>query len=366
MSVEFIRYILSYHYIVTIHTHMSNNESKCGGVKYLNVVTTVNDPKKLGRTLVEASSFWFSTGVLATIYFSAVNIAGAVTMDKSYETLSTASLPIVGLLYNLSVFCQPRRSSPKDMWKLRLHFMSFAFVGEIGFAMYQFRGGEFGLVITHLVRFAVEALLFHYGLKLRAAVGRLPDEDLETFLVDTLFKGGLKTLFSILFLLFRTTKCMFEKRSVAECFNTSWCSMMISIYLLCWWLTKLVQGSVIKEWRNELNLSIEKIARMRDISLRRGVAGFLTLVTGVCAIFLFSTLSADDMNETTNTIVGLIGVAASLGVVVSEMYSTLKAQRRRIELSESGQIEERGTELEEPVEEVSGKEFNCVKWTLKF
>ena len=103
-----------------------------------------------------------------------------------------------------------------------------------------------------------------------------------------------------------------------------------------------------------MNLSIEKIARMRDISVRRGLAGFLTLLTGVCGIFLFSMMSADDMDETMITAVGFTGVAASVGVFISEIYSSLKAQRTRIELSESGQVGEGGTENEEPVEKVSG------------
>ena len=135
------------------------------------------------------------------------------------------------------------------MWKLRLHFISFAFISEMAWAMYEFRQGNFSGVILHFARLTAEALVFHLGLKLRAAVGRLPDEDLETFLVDTIFKGGLQTLFSILFLTFRTTKCMFEEGSVAECSNASWCSTMISLYLILWWGMKLVQGSVRSEVR---------------------------------------------------------------------------------------------------------------------
>ena len=159
----------------------------------------------VGNTLVEASSFWFYIGVLATTYQSAVNIAVVVSMEKFYRTLSIASLPIVMLMYGASLLCQPRRRSSKDMWKLRLHFVNFAVIGEIGFAMYGFSEGDFGGVIVHFTLLAVEMLTFHFLLKLRAAIGRLPDKDLETFLVDTLFKGGLKTLFSILFLTFRTT-----------------------------------------------------------------------------------------------------------------------------------------------------------------
>ncbi|GMH67874.1 hypothetical protein TrVE_jg6776 [Triparma verrucosa] len=64
-------------------------------------------------------------------------------------------------------------------------------------------------------------------------------------------------------------------------------------------------------------------------------------------------MSADDMDKTTIRVVGLTGALAAVGVFISETSSSLKAQRRRIELSESGQIVERATELEEPVEECS-------------
>ena len=65
-------------------------------------------------------------------------------------------------------------------------------------------------------------------------------------------------------------------------------------------------------------------------------------------------MSADDIGYTMSTAVSLTGLAASFGVFISESYSSLQAQRRMFELTESGQIVERATELEEPVEEVSG------------
>ena len=79
-------------------------------------------------------------------------------------------------------------------------------------------------------------------------------------------------------------------------------------------------------------------------------------------------MSADEMDWTTISAVSLTGLAASSGVAVSEIYSSLKAQSRRSGLSESGQIVEQATELEEPVEEVSGdvEEFNCFSRALKF
>ena len=66
-------------------------------------------------------------------------------------------------------------------------------------------------------------------------------------------------------------------------------------------------------------------------------------------------MSADRMDWTAIDVVGLIGLVASFGVVISEVRSSLKAQRQMWRESESGTIEEqqRATEIEEPVEECS-------------
>ena len=82
-------------------------------------------------------------------------------------------------------------------------------------------------------------VLFHFGLQLRAAIGRLPDEDLERFLIDVVLKGGLETLFSILFLLFRTTKCAFEighekgLSGVCRHFFVRYIHFILPLWLVC-------------------------------------------------------------------------------------------------------------------------------------
>ncbi|GMI17303.1 hypothetical protein TrLO_g675 [Triparma laevis f. longispina] len=138
-----------------------------------------------------------------------------------YITLASVAVPILGLGYSTSFFCQPRKYSPKDLWKLRLHFTSFAYISETALGVQAFRVGDIKWVGLHFAAAVIFTVMFHCALKLRANVGRLPDEDLEAFLIDKLFKGGLRTLFSILFLLFRTTKCVFKKGDLTECSNTS-------------------------------------------------------------------------------------------------------------------------------------------------
>ena len=51
---------------------------------------------------------------------------------------------------------------------------------------------------------------FPTSLKVRASITRLSNKDLSEFLIETLFKGGFKVLASVLFILFRSFKCMVE------------------------------------------------------------------------------------------------------------------------------------------------------------
>ncbi|GMH99311.1 hypothetical protein TrLO_g8386 [Triparma laevis f. longispina] len=111
--------------------------------------------------------------------------------------------------YLQSVYCQPRRHRPEDMWKLRLHGVSIGLISQTANMVRHFRNDDMTWVGLNFAGTVILTVLFHFGLKLRATVGRLPDKDLENFLVDTLLKGGLKTLFSVLFIHFRTAKCVF-------------------------------------------------------------------------------------------------------------------------------------------------------------
>ena len=65
--------------------------------------------------LVEASSFWVNASAVICACFSAINITRAVTKDNFFDAMATGSFAIVLLTFTTSVFCQPRRRSPKDM-----------------------------------------------------------------------------------------------------------------------------------------------------------------------------------------------------------------------------------------------------------
>ena len=84
------------------------------------------------------------------------------------------------------------------------------------------------------------------------------------YLVETMFKGGFKTLMSVLFVLFRSAKCVIETAGYLEvCNNSTLCASFITVYLLLSWGMNLMQGSIKSEYLRDKAITIENIAQMK-------------------------------------------------------------------------------------------------------
>ena len=94
------------------------------------------------------------------------------------------------------------------------------------------------------------------------------------------------------------------------------------------WFLKLVQGSIKSEWRRELSISMEKIARMK-ISWRQAAEGLLLAVMAGCGAFLFALMSAKEPDKVLVKALGLMGVAAGVACAVSEIYTVTKERNMR-------------------------------------
>ena len=159
----------------------------------------------------QLSSLWIGVGVAATTIQTGVNISYVFTygdLNDILETVLLSLLPIVIVLYILSVFAQPRRN---NLWFLRLHFatsflLSLCFLAPCAMV----NGDAVRDALIYVSLGAGFSVFFHFTLKLRAIVGQLPNSDLSEFLIKTLFKGGIQTLASVLFILFRSFKCVGE------------------------------------------------------------------------------------------------------------------------------------------------------------
>ena len=103
---------------------------------------------------------------------------------------------------------------------------------------------------------------------------------------------------------------------------------MICIYLILWWAMGAVQMSVQSDWQKELNLSIEKIAKM-SLSSRKSFSGFMVLVMIGCGALLFAMMSSEDPNATFVNVTGLLGIVAGMACMISEVYTVTKETKKR-------------------------------------
>ncbi|GMH66597.1 hypothetical protein TrST_g749 [Triparma strigata] len=317
-------------------------------------VSNSDDPEEL--LITGASNFWFYTGVAASMFQPILLTLAAITLDDYFETLGIVTLPFVLLVYSAALISQPRRRDTLHMHQLRALFVFFSMGSEIAMMVYRGRRREWALFASHLFRAFLHPFAFHFGLKLRASIGRLPDEELDAFVVDTLFRGGVKTLLSILFLTFRTTKCMFELGSVERCKNVSFCSSILSIYLLLWWIIGLVQGSVRREWRKDVTWSIEKLATVKNLGPLTALELCFFPVAAVSSIYLLSTLYGEKNGKVASEFetiyyISIAGVLALCVIGIIEIYSSIKAQKRIVRAKTSQTLNKSQVEEEEEEEE---------------
>ncbi|GMH93147.1 hypothetical protein TrVE_jg8491 [Triparma verrucosa] len=238
------------------------------------------------------------------------------------------------------------------MWFLNLYFLVPTWVSEAAWFWWAVKTDDWVSMIIHVLRGVAWTGLHVGAMRLRAAVAGLPPADLQKFLIDTIFKGAAGTMVSVLFVSFRTTKCVFEENFVS-CSNTASSAGYVCLFLLMWWFQKIVQASIKYEWRQHLALTVEKLAHL-EIGWRRQAQAALMTLTGLSGLLLFSTMDAKSSDYRLIRAVGLVGCFCGFFSISIEIFSTHK-------FKENSQISNRtrsgamssGSEDDKKVEECS-------------
>lgn len=93
-----------------------------------------------------------------------------------------------------------------------------------------------------------------------------------------------------------------------------------------------VHTSIKTEWRKELALSMDKVAKMQ-ISWRRSAQGAGLGLVGACGAFLFALMTAEEPDKDLALAVGLTGCAAGVTCIISEIYTVTKRRRLQSQLN---------------------------------
>ena len=145
-----------------------DEENAAAGVSEEQGPTQDGDQAQQDPPVTKLATAFVWLGVLATTVQTGLVITEASTGDPYYATATYSLLPIIGVLYIISLFAQPSRHNRRIMLFLRAHFISFAWVSEGAYIFFGIREGDVGWSLRALGRALLQTLAFHYGLKLRA------------------------------------------------------------------------------------------------------------------------------------------------------------------------------------------------------
>ena len=317
--------------------HSAAGAEESGGQEVTLTVASTRLTEEDDAPVTELSSVWVGAGVIATMALTTTSLMILITGERFLFPIHLAMVPFVFVLYTISLLAQPRNQVRSHILFQSIHFVIFAWGNLIIIAIFVTVYHE---VIQELVGYEVDfamgtlacllalpilTIWFYFLLRIRANIGRLPDMDLNEFLVEKLIKGGFTTLASMVFLLFRSTKCFIET-GVSQCTTNALCSTFTSLSLLFWWGSKLVETS-IKE-RKDLAVRIEKIAQMK-ISWRNSAEGIMLAVMAGCGASLFALMSAEKPEGKFVLSVGSTGLVAGAACVVLQVVAVVKEQSKR-------------------------------------
>mmetsp|Transcript_2598 Transcript_2598/g.4916 ORF Transcript_2598/g.4916 Transcript_2598/m.4916 type:complete len:1010 (+) Transcript_2598:83-3112(+) len=288
--------------------------------------TSTEARAKPAIVVTRGSVFWWWLGVFATTFQSFLFAASAVTLEAYWITISATVLPLVAVFYIGAFFADPSAQDRRSSRRILLHFCSFSLFGQLCWFIYEWRSGNAGMAMTHIARAALELFFFRVALKIRRGIGQLPHAELHGFLVDTLFKGGLATMASILFITFRATKCVFE-HNLEKCEETALSSNFICLFIILKWWMALVRSSIPLVMRRRVVLRVDRLVTM-NVSMRQKIQLACLTVCGCCGIWLFAMMDNEEKNGDWVMVVGTTGCGAVATAVVLEARRVHEVQLR--------------------------------------
>ena len=134
--------------------------------------------------VTSGSSVWVGSGFISTLVHITICLFYLFTDDSFYNTIMQFNLPTVLILYLISLFGQPRRRSQSTMTFLRVHFTSFCWISIPVLAPHRVSNDESSIAPGYFLSAVGLTILIHYGLKIRASIGRLLDKELDELLVQ--------------------------------------------------------------------------------------------------------------------------------------------------------------------------------------
>jgi hypothetical protein len=273
------------------------------------------------------SPFYMTLAYVCGLAHSITAVYFAVTDDDSYLAIARLVMPINILLSIVGLFSNPTLERRVYLPILFLHM--FTFVG-VSFAAssigYYFRLGEVWRGIERLILTAVvSAGLTKLILVLRSYISKLPPPELSSYLINTVLSSCLKLLGPLLFLAFRSVRCVVEEQSIEACVVPSTAQSWLSAYFIMFNLVLFVTSALPASDRHLVDnrWSISKIV-LFDLSTAQKIELCLAAITAMCSLALFSVVLSPpgSWEASRNPLIYYVGIGGAItvtGILASEI-----------------------------------------------
>lgn len=178
--------------------------------------------------------------------------------DNYQDELAQFLTPFNGLLYVLSIFMKPKKSTVHYKRFHRLHFFAFIVVSEVSLAIGEVKHDNWGSAAFCIARIVLLWFpLYTELLRLRKVISRLQSFELSRFLTLVVLKGGCYALVPVLFFMFETLSCIMNenkhwfKDQTAGCKSSNFATVFLSanvvIYMIAYIALSGVGNAVLYE-----------------------------------------------------------------------------------------------------------------------
>jgi len=290
--------------------------------------------------------------------------------DTYQDELAQFLTPFNGLLYVLSIFMKPKKSTVHYKRFHRLHFFAFIVVSEVSLAIGEVKHDEWGKAAFCIARIVLLWFpLYTELLRLRKVISRLQSFELSRFLTLVVLKGGCYALVPVLFFMFETLSCIMNenthwfKDQTAGCKSSNFATVFLSANVVIYMIAYIALSGVGNAVLYELGHVRQGSMFSMDMKKRQKVQlvlGWISLCSNPALIGALGVPSkkqddADSGEEWNNAEndakltmwIGVVGTACGAVSLIIEMREVRRAsytvsRRRRSEVETMTTLYENG------------------------
>ncbi len=279
-------------------------------------------------SVLELSNSYVMTSFIVSLAYAGHVFTFSLTEDTTYSTRADLIWILSLALFAASIAAKPRRSDRPYHIFFYLHFFIQVIVPESCYLIsYTFVTRETARGLLATVRLFLTSCIFFLGKSLRMSVADLEDNELSTYLTQTVLTGTVEGILPLMFLSLEALGCIAE-RGEEQCSVAIDVSTNLSAFIFGSSLFSMINKSAREEVQMEVRLSLKKLATF-DLLPRQKLQLLLTIIVGLSAAYMIPFIGTRDASISGSVIVlGATGSVAFLLSIIIECLAFKNAESR--------------------------------------